>query len=254
MRRLNGTCMAVFAVALGVALLAQPAGVLAQTTLKPEALVGKYEGTATGPDGSEMALRVELRLEKGVVVGGGETAQGPFTITGATVTGDKVVMNMDFNGMPGTLSGAMKGDRVEGTWTLGDMSGAYSLVKAAATPAAASSATAAPAAPSAKPAGAGVNAADPISGQWDGVTGQGEQTVAFVLNVKVDGEKVTGDISSEQGGAALSSGVWKDGTLTMTFDFGGMTATMVGAMKEGKLIGTLDIGGQMQMAWAAVKK
>jgi hypothetical protein len=75
------------------------------------------------------------------------------------------------------------------------------------------------------------------------------------MNLRLEGEKVTGDISSEQGGAAFNPGVWKDGALTITFDFTGMgTVTMVGALKEGKLVGTMDFAGQMQMSWAAVRK
>src|SRR5512135_2342437 len=74
-RLLTGTCLVV-AFALGVALFAQPASLSAQT-LKPEALVGKYEGSAAGPDGSPISLKVELRMEKGALVGAGESGQGP---------------------------------------------------------------------------------------------------------------------------------------------------------------------------------
>ncbi|MGE5361022.1 MAG: hypothetical protein ACM3NQ_18545 [Bacteroidales bacterium] len=248
MRRLSGTCLVVFAIALGVALLA-PVTLFAQSTVKPEALVGKYEGSASGPDGSAITLKVELRLDKGALVGVGDSSEGAFTITGVTITGDKIVMAMDFSGTAGTLSGVVKGERVDGTWVLGEMSGSYTLTKAAAA-APAPAATPEAAAP-AKPA---ANAADPISGQWDGITGQGDQTVGFVLQLKLEGDKVTGSISSDQGGAQVSAGSWKEGALTVAFDFNGMTATMVGAIKEGKLVGTLDIGGQMQMPWAAVKK
>jgi hypothetical protein len=239
-RLLTGTCLVV-AFALGVALFAQPASLSAQT-LKPEALVGKYEGSAAGPDGSPISLKVELRMEKGALVGAGESGQGPFSITSATITGDKVVMNMDFGGTPGTLSGVLKGDKVDGTWVLGEMSGTYTLTKAAA---------AAPGADApAKPAAAG---SDPISGQWDGITGTGDQTIGFTLVLKLEGDKVSGTISSDQGGGPIS-GAWKDSALTISFDVNGTAVTMVGAIKEGKLAGTLDLGGQTQMPWAAVKK
>lgn len=259
MRRLNGTLLTTFALALGIVLAAQPAALFAQSSVKPETLVGKYEGTATMDGGSGISLKVELRLDNGAVVGTGESDQGPFTITATTITADKVVMTMNFGGMTGSLAGVMKGDKIEGSWAMADMGGGFLLTKAASAsaakdaPAAPAPSVAAPAA--AKPADApAANAADPISGQWNGVTGQGDQTVGFVLTVKLDGEKVTGDINSDQGGAPLSAGAWKDGTLTLSFEFGSMTATMVGALKEGKLVGTIDIGGQMQMPWAAVKK
>lgn len=250
MRRVNGPLMVAFALAAAVVLLAQPVALFAQSQVKPETLVGKYEGTAT-TEGATILLKVDLRLENGVVVGAGESEQGPFTVTGTTITGDKVVMAINLGGMTGSLTGVMKGDKLEGTWTLAEMSGGFSLARSAAAPAA----TAKPAAATPdKPAAAAPAAADPISGQWNGITGQGDQSVGFTLNIKLDGDKVTGDISSDQGGAQINTGTWKDGTLTVSFEFGSMTATMIGAMKDGKLVGTIDIGGQMQMPWAAVKK
>jgi hypothetical protein len=75
-----------------------------------------------------------------------------------------------------------------------------------------------------------------------------------MLVLKVEGDKVTGTISSDQGGGPISGGSWKEGALSIAFDVNGTAVTMVGAIKDGKLVGTLDLGGQMQMPWAAVKK
>lgn len=257
MRRSNISGLAV--IVLSVAALAWPATAFAQagaqagTTLKPEALAGKYQGTATTSDG-ETPITVNLAADKGVVTGTIETHQGVVTVTGCSITGDKVTLNIDMGGSPGTITGTMKGDRFEGTWTLGAESGAVNVTRATG-PAADQPAGEKPPAGGAAPAKpAAAAAGDPLTGSWDGVTGNSDMSVPFTMNLKLEGEKVTGDISSEQGGTTFTPGVFKDGALSITFDFNGMAVTMVGALKEGKLVGTMDFAGQMQMSWAAVKK
>jgi hypothetical protein len=232
-------------------------GAVSGAGLKPEALVGTYQGTAIGPGGGEMPVTLTLKYEKtaftGTVNTGGE---GLIPITGGTLTQDRLVLNFDMAGAPATLTCTVKdAGRLEGNWTAGDASGTVVLTRAAegAKPATGAPSGAKPAEPAtaAKPATGG----DPITGAWDGITGNNDMSVPFTLNLKLEGEKVTGDISSDQGGAALNPGVWKDGALSISFDFGAMgTVTMLGALKEGKLVGTMDFAGQMQMSWAAVKK
>jgi hypothetical protein len=198
---------------------------------------------------------VNLTAEKGVLTGTIEHAQGSvINVTGSSITGDKLTLNIDMGGSPGTITGTMKGDRFEGTWTMGAESG--SVIVTRATGQAEKPAAEKPPADAATPAKpAMVPGADPLTGAWDGVTGNGDMSVPFTMNLKLEGEKVTGDISSEQGSVTFNPGAWKDGALSITFEFSGMgTVTMVGAMKEGKLVGTMDFGGQMQMSWAAVKK
>jgi hypothetical protein len=258
MRRSNIIGLAI--IVLSVAALAWPAAASAQaaaqagTTLKPEALAGKYQGTATTSDG-ETPITVTLTADKGVLTGTIEIHEAIVTVTGSSITGDKLTLNIDMGGNPGTITGTMHGDQFQGTWTLGAESGAVKVTRAtgqAADKPAGEKPQADGAAP-AKPAAAA--GADPLTGSWDGVTGNGEMSVPFTMNLKLEGERVTGDISSEQGGVTFNPGVFKDGALSLSFEFSGMgTVTMVGALKDGKLVGTMDFAGQMQMSWAAVKK
>jgi hypothetical protein len=201
-----------------------------------------------------MAASVDLKFEQGTFAGTIEYGQGPVAITGGSITGDRVTLNIDVGGTAGTIAGTMKGDRIEGTWTLADASGTFALTKVTGDAAKPPAGTPAPPgnAP-AKPAAAA--SADPITGEWNGVTSNNEISVPFTMRLKLDGEKVTGDMSSDQGGAQFNPGTWKDGTLTISFEFGGMgTVLVVAAFNEGKLVGTMDFSGQMQMSWAAVKK
>ncbi len=227
----------------------------AAPTLKPEALAGTYKGTATGPNGN-IQLNVTLKYENSAFSGAIEHSEGPtLTITGGNLNGDRLVLTFDMGGTTGTITANVKdGAHVEGSYTIGEMSGTVTLAKVPAEAVKPAPGTpAAGAAPDAKPAPA--SADDPITGQWEGITGNSDMSVPFTMRLKLEGDKVTGDVSSEQGGASLNTGTWKGGSLSMTFELSGMgTVTMVGAIQEGKLVGSLDVGGQMQMQWAAVRK
>jgi len=212
----------------------------------PESLAGKYTGTATSPTG-DMAVTCELKIAGGKLTGTIDSPQGPIAITGGTLTGDKLVLDIDMGGQIGTISGTLANGKVNGQWTLGDTSGTCVLTKVtadAAKPAAGADA---------KPAAA---AADPISGVWDGVAGSDQMSAPFVLTLKLEGDKVTGEISSDQGGGPLTPGSWKEGALQVSFAMPQMNAnvTMAGALKDGKLTGSMDFGGQMQLTWVAVKR
>jgi hypothetical protein len=252
MRRPQGRWLAlVFMVAAAAAIVVHPLDVSGQTvTVSPETIAGKYEGSATTGSG-DLAVKMDLRVEKNGLVGSIETAQGPVTVLGSTITGDRIVLNIDMNGAAGTITGTYKDGRVQGGWAIGEDSGDFWVAKVGAGPVtpAVAVAAASPAPKTPDPA-----ASDPISGTWDGITGQGDFTRSFTLTLKLDGEKVSGEISSEDGGGPLSVGAWKDGGLTLSFSLGEMTITMIGALKEGKLVGTLDVSGQMQMPWGAVKR
>jgi len=232
-------------VAVAAAVVVLEAGIASAQGI-PESIAGKYTGTATSPTG-DMAVSCELKVVDGKVTGTIDSPQGPVTITGGTLTGDKLVLNLDMGGQAGTISGTLAGGKVSGQWTMGDTSGTCTLTRVAAD-------AAKPAAGSdAKPAG---TAADPISGVWDGVAGSDQFSAPFVLTLKLEGDKVTGEISSDQGGGPLTPGTWKEGALQVGFTMAQMNATvaMVGALKDGKLTGSMDFGGQMQLSWVAVKR
>ncbi len=255
-RWLGSIALLAIAVAWPASAFAQAQAAPSGAALKPEAVAGRYQGTATSPNG-DLAITVDLKADKGTLTGTVESGQGTMNITSANVTGDKVTLTIDVGGAPGTITGTVKGERIEGTWTMADVNGTFTLTKvtgdAAKAPAENAAAPAPPATGAApKPA---APSGDPLTGQWDGVTGNADMSVPFTMNLKLDGDKVTGDISSEQGGAQFNPGTWKDGALSISFEFSGMgTVTMLASLKEGKLVGTMDFSGQMQMNWAAVKK
>ena len=85
--------VAMLAVAWPAPSFAQAQAAQAGTALKPEAVAGKYQGTANTPSG-DMPLSVDLKTEKGTFAGTIESGQGPVAITGGSITGDRVTLEM----------------------------------------------------------------------------------------------------------------------------------------------------------------
>jgi hypothetical protein len=99
-------------------------------------------------------------------------------------------------------------------------------------------------------------AADPITGEWNGEAVVPGQPMPITLYLKLEGETVTGEIMSAIGKVPLTSGSWKDGALAITFPYaGGEPVSMAGKIVEGKLVGVFDYnGGEIQGTWTASRK
>jgi hypothetical protein len=227
---------------VAVALLVAVAAVSAQQGAPPagptpESLAGTYDGTAIGPDGGAMALRVELKYAAGQFTGGIDAQTAQVSIVAGALEGDTLKLTIDSGGMSGVMIGKVVGGRIEGTWTLGEMSGGFTVEKGQAAPA-----------PGA--------AADPVSGVWLGEANVQGQAMPFTLTLKLDGETVTGDMESAMGKVPLTSGTWKDGTLTIAFPYvGGEPVSMGAQLKDGRLEGIVDYNtGELQGTWFASRK
>ena len=101
-------------------------------------------------------------------------------------------------------------------------------------------------------------AAPTVAGKWNLSVETQQGAMASVLDLKVDGKKVTGTITSQMGpDPAPIEGEFTDGKLTLSLSFQGSNGTMQiafnGAFKEdGTLAGTMDIAAQnMQIPWKA---
>lgn len=87
-----------------------------------------------------------------------------------------------------------------------------------------------------------VAAADPLSGNWEGTVETPNGTISFGLKLKVEGDKVSGEIASPEGAVPLS-GTWTEGKLNASFDYNGTPITMTGGVKEEVLAGEMSYGG-----------
>lgn len=98
-------------------------------------------------------------------------------------------------------------------------------------------------------------AADPITGDWEGLVDLSDGAMAFSMKLKLEKDKVAGEIGSGRGTASITEGSWADGKLTLAFTYSdGAGVVMTGSSAEGNLSGSLVYGGQMTVAWAAKKK
>ena len=87
-----------------------------------------------------------------------------------------------------------------------------------------------------------------IVGKWNLSVETQQGAMASVLTMKLDGKKVTGTVSGQNGELPIE-GEWTDNKLTFSLTFqgggGSMQIGFAGAFKEdGTLAGTMDIGGQ----------
>lgn len=95
-----------------------------------------------------------------------------------------------------------------------------------------------------------------IAGKWNVSVETPGGNRDSALDLKVDGKKVTGTLTSEMGETPVT-GEYVDGKLTFTINFDGggqqITLTFVGAPKaDGSLAGSIDFQGTA-MNWTAVR-
>lgn len=204
---------------------------------------GKYEGVAKSEAFGEIPLTVNLKNTGGKLSGTIETPQGPATITDGSYADGKVTLKFDAGGNEGVVTATLSGDKLVGKWELGGAGGTLELKKAGGSAPAASPSASAPAA-----------AGDPISGDWDGSADAGGMTIPFTLKLKLEGNKVTGSSSSDQGTATISNGKWDGNKLSFSLDTPQGSITMSGMVKDGKIDGDFDFSGQMTGKWQAKKK
>src|SRR5690349_22430505 len=151
-------------------------------------------------------------------------------LTGRATHGTMVVDATDVKFENGTLTFSIDKDhkfvaKVDGDKLVGEVSDGTQKfpleLKKVTTPAAATPAAAAPAA---------VN----LTGQWDAVADANGQPFPFLLTLKVDGETVTGNSSSQLGDASVK-GTWKDGKLVFQVEGQNGTISMSATVVDGKL-------------------
>ena len=106
---------------------------------------------------------------------------------------------------------------------------------------------------SAPPVAAGRGAVD-LNGQWEAVADANGQPFPFLLTLKIDGDKVSGNSSSQLGEATIKEGTWKEGKLVFSLEGSNGTIALSATVIEGKLSGEFDYSGQLQGKWVAVKK
>lgn len=113
-------------------------------------------------------------------------------------------------------------------------------------------------APAAAQTGATTAPAADVIGTWDVTvnTAQG-QTIASVIKLKKDGDKINGTLSSQMGEAPVTAEV-KGKTLSIYFNFQGqdgpMSIEMTGTVDGDSAKGTMGVGGQTGGDWTGTRQ
>jgi hypothetical protein len=84
-----------------------------------------------------------------------------------------------------------------------------------------------------------------IAGKWNGSVDPGNGPTYFVLDLKLDGKKVTGSLTGDYGTSAID-GEFADGKLTFSITVdtpnGALTVAFTSTLKDDALTGTADLG------------
>jgi hypothetical protein len=237
---------------LVIALLVIASSAISAAAYVQDKVSGKYKGIAKSEAMGDLPITVDLKkAADGKLSGAIETAQGSAPITGGTIdegTG-AVKMTFDAGGTEGTVVATYKDGVITGKWDLGGMGGPLELKKegGAGTPPAGS--TPPPAAGGSSGGGAGA-----FGGNFECTADVMGQAMPFTLKLNQEGEKITGESSSDQGTTPLANGKAAAGKLTFSLETPQGAIGFTSEMKEGKLVGKYDFAGQMTGDFSCKKK
>jgi hypothetical protein len=123
--------MSLNALLLLAALEVAPAGPGAQpspaSACTPAYPTGAFAGSATSKQAGKLSVALTLTCEGSRYGGWFSTPVGPFAITGGSFDGSVLTLRFATNGDAGTLTATVKGNRIDGRFTLGADSGPVAL-------------------------------------------------------------------------------------------------------------------------------
>lgn len=195
---------------------------------------GKYEGTAKTAGAADAPIMLELKNEGGKISGHLMSDQTGYDISEGALADGKLTLKLGPAAKDGVVTLKVEADKLTGEWVAGSTKKAVELKKVSAV--------------------AATPAAFNLAGQWEAVADANGQAVPFLLNLVVDGEKVSGGSSSQLGESTIKSGSWKDGKLAIELEGQNGVIAMTAVVVDGKLTGEFDFAGQLQGKWVAVKK
>jgi hypothetical protein len=94
----------------------------------------------------------------------------------------------------------------------------------------------------------------PLTGSWQCVSHGGPGgDMNFTLDLQQDGEKVTGDVNSDEGGMDITAGTFKDDNLMIRLETPQGVYVLKAKLKEGKLAGDVTLDDKPQGKWEGKK-
>jgi len=215
--------------------------IVAMAQTAPANISGTYEAMVKRPGATaEEKVSLELKSDAGKITGRATHGTMTVDVTEGKLENDTLTLNF---GKDALFVAKVDGDKLVGDLMHGTEKVPVTLKKV----------TAAAATEAAPSTAAGKGAVD-LNGQWEAVADANGQAFPFLLTLKIDGEKVSGNSSSQLGEATVKEGIWKDGKLVFSLEGSNGTIALSATVIEGKLSGEFDYAGQLQGKWVAVKK
>jgi hypothetical protein len=182
-------------------------------------------------------MEFELKMEGNQLLGSAAAFQGSFPLNGLKFEDPNLSLEMNLGGMNFRLTGLLKEGRFSGKWEqVGtDVQGTWTAERK-------STATTA-------------DTAGSITGIWSSiaVTSQGE--LLLTLDLKQDGEKLTGTVSSELGALPIQAATFKGEMLQFDLDLNGTIYRTNAVLKDDKFAGRwVNVGTNDGGAWSATRK
>jgi hypothetical protein len=217
--------------------------IIAVAQTAPADISGTYEGMVKRPGATaEEKVTLALKNDAGKITGRVQHGTMSADVTEGKLENGSLTLSF---GKDAKFVGKLDGDKLIGEAVHGTEKVPLELKKVTA-----AAATVTPETPT---VAVGRGAID-LNGQWDAVADANGQPFPFLLTLKIDGDKVSGNSSSQLGEATIKDGTWKDGKLVFSLEGANGTIALTAAVVEGKLSGEFDYAGQMQGKWVAVKK
>lgn len=241
--------MPVVAVLLALSLLLPAAG--QSTAAAPVNALGAWDLTFDTDQG-QIAGQLVLAKDGDKITGSISSPQGTIPVE-ADVDGKTLKVWFNYPGqdgpMPVEMTGAIDGDNLKGSFTLSGSAGG--------TFAGAREKDSSPAPSAATPAAAGSAAS--LTGTWSVSLQLDTISASPTLVLKQDGEKLSGDYTSEQYGKFPVTGTVKGTDVTITFSMSiqgaAVDVTYKGTIQtDGSLHGTAAYGDMMSGTFTATKK
>src|SRR5438034_4300894 len=201
-----------------------------------ENILGKWVAKAVTPNGP-IELELEVKIEGNQLVGTMAGFQGSVPLSNLKFENPDLSLEATLAGATFKLTGMLKDGKFAGNYEQvgADLKGTWTAERKD------------PPVPAAGPG--------EIAGAWTSVAVTPNGDLTATLDLKHEGDKVTGSVSSETGALPIQAASYKENRLQFDVEFGGNRYRIGAVLKDGKLFGQWSsVGGSDSGAWSATRK
>jgi hypothetical protein len=202
-----------------------------------EGILGKWLVKAETPNGP-MELEFDFQQNGNQLAGTAALTQGVFPLGAIKFEDSKLSMELQLGDNSYRLLGALAADRFTGTWEQigGDLRGTWMAERKATV-------------------GAVAGATSGITGSWDTISVTQNGELALTLDLRQEGENISGTLSSEMGTVPIQGASLKDNKFQFAVELGGTVYRVEGTLRENKIEGKwYPAAGGDGGEWRATRK